>query len=255
MNLISWAGTHQRSWSTLCVFITVFILVCVKAVQITDSFSRVILSCAVKVIWNRINYTLNLSRGSFMQTKHLFVLIHIRIKGEVVTVKHVQALQSSKAVLCLWIICVIYVSRLSLLYCLVCSLQPCDHLLGKGCPLCSLVCDVFLCFVTNPYGVSGQGIDSWSLTSLHKQKLETERISAILPKINLECIPDLIVNDIHIWYTSQLESLTAPIQSLLRWVGAWCLSLAGSTTAQLKVSLALTIFKSWASFFVSSCSV
>ena len=29
---------------------------------------------------------------------------------------------------------------------LVCSLQPCGHLLGKGLPLSSLVFDVFLCF-------------------------------------------------------------------------------------------------------------
>ena len=28
--------------------------------------------------------------------------------------------------------------------CLVCFLQPCGHLLGKGGPLRSLVCDVFL---------------------------------------------------------------------------------------------------------------
>ena len=51
---------------------------------------------------------------------------------------------------------VIYVSRLPLLYRFVCSLQPCDHLLGKGCPLGSLVCDAPLCFTTFPYGVSGQ---------------------------------------------------------------------------------------------------
>ena len=48
---------------------------------------------------------------------------------------------------------------LSLLYWLVCSLQLCDHLLGRGgggWPLGSLVCDVFLCFVTFPYGVPDQ---------------------------------------------------------------------------------------------------
>ena len=31
----------------------------------------------------------SISKGSFMQTKHLFFLIHIRIKGEVGIVKHV----------------------------------------------------------------------------------------------------------------------------------------------------------------------
>ena len=38
----------------------------------------------------------------------------------------------------------------------VCSLQPCGHLLGKGLPLGSLVCNVFLRFVTIPCGVLGQ---------------------------------------------------------------------------------------------------
>ena len=36
------------------------------------------------------------------------------------------------------------------------AILPCVHLLGKGWPLDSLVCCVFLCFVTFPYGVSGQ---------------------------------------------------------------------------------------------------
>ena len=38
----------------------------------------------------------------------------------------------------------------------VCSLQPYGHLLGKGWPLGSLVCTVFLRFVTFPCGVLGQ---------------------------------------------------------------------------------------------------
>ena len=44
----------------------------------------------------------------------------------------------------------IYVSRLSLLYCIVCSLQPCYHLLGTGWRLGSLMYGslyVTLCFV------------------------------------------------------------------------------------------------------------
>ena len=40
--------------------------------------------------------------------------------------------------------------------CLVYSLQPCDHLLGKGCPLGFLLCDVFVCFVTFLHEVPGQ---------------------------------------------------------------------------------------------------
>ena len=43
-----------------------------------------------------------------------------------------------------------------LLYCLVCSWQPCDYLLAKDWPLGSRVCDISLCFVTFPYGVLGQ---------------------------------------------------------------------------------------------------
>ena len=38
----------------------------------------------------------------------------------------------SKAVLLLWILFVICVLRLPLIYCLVCSMQPCGHVLGKG---------------------------------------------------------------------------------------------------------------------------
>ena len=47
-----------------------------------------------------------------------------------------------------------YVSCLSCF--LACSLQPCGHLLAKGWPLDSLVCDFLLCFVTFPCGVLGQ---------------------------------------------------------------------------------------------------
>ena len=60
----------------------------------------------------------------------------------------------SKAVLLLWILNIIYGSCLSC--CLVCSLQSCGRLLGKGLHLGSLMCDVFLCFVTFPCGVLGQ---------------------------------------------------------------------------------------------------
>ena len=61
---------------------------------------------------------------------------------------------------------------MSLLYCLVCSLQPCDHLLGEA-DLLALFCVMFPCgFVTFLYLVSGQMwynvldcIDSRSLPS------------------------------------------------------------------------------------------
>ena len=39
---------------------------------------------------------------------------------------------------------------------LVCSLQPCGHLLGQGEPFGSLVCDVSCLFVTFPCDVLGQ---------------------------------------------------------------------------------------------------
>ena len=45
---------------------------------------------------------------------------------------------------------------LYLAFCPVCVLQPCGHLLGKGWPLGSSVCDALLCFVTFPYSVWGQ---------------------------------------------------------------------------------------------------
>ena len=38
---------------------------------------------------------------------------------------------------------------LSLIYCLVCFLQQCDHLLGRAV-LLALLCDVFLCFCHFP---------------------------------------------------------------------------------------------------------
>ena len=69
----------------------------------------------------------------------------------------VISIDRSKAVLLLWIFLLFIIhARLSLLYCLVCSFKPCDHLLGKDRPLVSLVLEFSLCFVTFPYGVSGQ---------------------------------------------------------------------------------------------------
>ena len=66
-----------------------------------------------------------------MQTKHLFVLIHIRNKGDFGTKKNYFLFTDrSKVVLLFWILFVIYVLCLSCF--LVCSLQPCGHLLGKG---------------------------------------------------------------------------------------------------------------------------
>ena len=52
----------------------------------------------------------------------------------------------SKAVLLLWILFVIYILCLSCY--LVCSLQPCGQLLGKGWSLGSLMCYVFFCILS-----------------------------------------------------------------------------------------------------------
>ena len=52
----------------------------------------------------------------------------------------------NKIVFLLWIFFIYLCLSLSYCYvCHVCFLQPCDHLLGKVCPLRSLVCDVFFC--------------------------------------------------------------------------------------------------------------
>ena len=55
---------------------------------------------------------------------------------------------------------VIYVSCLSLLCCLVCSLPSCDHLMGKSSPLCPLVCD-FPCVFSLFYMVSHVRCGTW----------------------------------------------------------------------------------------------
>ena len=62
----------------------------------------------------------------------------------------------SKAVLLMWILFVIYDSCLSLVYRLVCSLQPCDYLLGKAVLLVLLYVMFSCVFVIFLYGVPGQ---------------------------------------------------------------------------------------------------
>ena len=71
-----------------------------------------------------------------MQTKHVCVLIYIKIKGEAGTVKHIQALQyflltvprlcffCGPFLLFVFFVCLCF-TVLSV------SLQPCDHLLEK----------------------------------------------------------------------------------------------------------------------------
>ena len=62
----------------------------------------------------------------------------------------------SKAVLLLVIPFAMCVSCLSLSYCLVCFIQPCSHLLGKGWPRGYLVYDILLCFCHFKNGILGQ---------------------------------------------------------------------------------------------------
>ena len=52
----------------------------------------------------------------------------------------------------------LYGSFFTLCYCLFCVLQPCGHLLGKGWPLGSSVCDVFLCICHFPIQCPGSGV-------------------------------------------------------------------------------------------------
>ena len=80
---------------------------------------------------------------------HIPICFHIKIKGGVGTVKHFKPYRifywPFQAVF-FWILFVILMSCCPfLLYFLICSLQPCDHLLGKGWPLGSF-----------PYGVPDQ---------------------------------------------------------------------------------------------------
>ena len=72
-------------------------------------------------------------------------LIHIRIKGEFGTVKHVCSAS--------FVDLFYYVFNSSLLCCLVYSLQPC----WERADLLALLCVTFSCvFVTFPYAISGQ---------------------------------------------------------------------------------------------------
>ena len=68
-------------------------------------------------------------------------------------IRQIFLLTDSKAVLHLWIICVIYVLCLPC-FC-VCLLLPCGHLRERT-DLLALVCDLYCDFVTFPFGILGQ---------------------------------------------------------------------------------------------------
>ena len=87
-----------------------------------------------------------------------------------------------------------FIFVLSLSYCLVCFLQPCGHLLGKGWPLGSLVCDVFICFCHFPIQrpVSGMILDSissWYLPSSLLCNEEDGHIISSTQILTLVCGP------------------------------------------------------------------
>ena len=95
-----------------------------------------------------------------MQTKHLFVSIHIWNKGEVGApfnglsspVKYFT--DRSKAVLLLWIFYV-FLSCVCYACVRICLYVPCGHLLGKGWPLGS-ICGVVLWVCYFPICILGQ---------------------------------------------------------------------------------------------------
>ena len=96
---------------------------------------------------NHISITKQSSPGSGSSYKSCLIWVCL-------VCKNVKRCPYEAKGLLLWILYVFYVSCLSC--CLVCSLQPCGHLLGKGRALGSFVCDVFLCFCRFPYGFLGQ---------------------------------------------------------------------------------------------------
>ena len=71
----------------------------------------------------------------------------------------------------------------------VCSLQPCAHLLGKGWSFGSVVCCIFLCFATFPYGVPLDCIDSFlifafTFTLIHSVKHNVKKLSSLIQRRN-----------------------------------------------------------------------
>ena len=111
--------------------------------------------------------------GSFMQTKHLCVLIHIWIKGEVGAPWN--RFKPSCKIYLLAIprqcfICGSFLSCLCYAFTHVCLLISCGHLMGKGWPLGSglwyLIMNLSLSHWYPGSDVVLDCIDSWSLPSI-----------------------------------------------------------------------------------------
>ena len=115
-----------------------------------------------------------ISEGSFLQTNHLCVLIHIWTKGEIGA--PLNRFKPSCKIFLLTVprgACFVGHLCFSVLFCYafmhVCLLMPCSHLLGKGWPFGSLLwCLIVTLSLSNWYPGSGvvlDCIDSWSWLS------------------------------------------------------------------------------------------
>ena len=114
-----------------------------------------------KVVYSQLKHpqpNVIVRHGSFMRTKHLCALIHIRIKGRLATlimsppVKKIT--DRSKAVFLLWIIFIIYVSPLSVLF--IYLSDPCSLLTAcwERADLLALLCVMFPCVLPLSHMVS-----------------------------------------------------------------------------------------------------
>ena len=151
-----------RAWCYVCSWahqgLTVgFLLLRHSVVYTVESLSLVYLLFISPFVLTRRK---PIREGSFMRTKQLFVLIHIRNKGEVGTIKLVSALQWKYFLLTVPRLCFFCGSILLFMFAVchaflsvLCSLVvACWERTG----LLAILCDVFLCFVTFSCRVLGQ---------------------------------------------------------------------------------------------------
>ena len=83
MPVVRPAGNYVFVFCFFGVFFFVFFILCT-----VESLSLLYLFLYVNLYMYVLADDQSISKGSFMRTKHLFVLIYIRNKGEVDTVKH-----------------------------------------------------------------------------------------------------------------------------------------------------------------------
>ena len=114
-------------------------------------------------------------KGYFMQTKHLFVLIHIWTKGEVgapwkrlkpSSKIFYRPFQGGASIVDhFWYFCLVFCYA----FVRICILMPCGHLLGKGWPLGSrlwcLIAKLSFFYWYSGSSVVNDCIESWSLPS------------------------------------------------------------------------------------------